>query len=38
MFEQSLQSGVFWGYLCTALNVFLVVSIVWEKLWPSDKE
>ena len=23
---------------CTALNVFLVVSIVWKKLWPSKKE
>ena len=23
---------------CTALNVFLMVSIVWKKLWPSDKE
>ena len=22
----------------TALNVFLVVSIVWKKLWPSNKE
>ena len=24
--------------LCNALMVFLMVSIVWEKLWPSDKE
>ena len=23
---------------CAALNVFLVVSIVWKKLWPSNKE
>ena len=23
---------------CTALNVFLVVSIVWKKLWPLNKE
>lgn len=24
--------------LCNALMVFLMVAIVWEKLWPSDKE
>ena len=23
---------------CTALNVFLVVSIVWKKLWSSNKK
>ncbi|MGP1433333.1 MAG: hypothetical protein ACTTKP_03540 [Catonella sp.] len=23
---------------CAALNVFLVVSIVWKKFWPSNKE
>ena len=23
---------------CAALNVFLMVSIVWKKLWPSNKE
>ena len=24
--------------ICNALMVFLMVAIVWKKLWPSDKE